>query len=71
MMMEMILEYYQKSAAALEQGADIEKLAALPVRENIGRFKYTEESETDLVYRDIRRMLEEQIQETLGGREEV
>ena len=71
MMMELILEYYQKSAAALEQGADIEKLAALPVRENIGRFKYTEESETDLVYRDIRRMLEEQIQETLGGREEV
>ena len=38
-MMKMVLKYYDESAAALQKGADIEKVAALPVRERIGRLK--------------------------------
>lgn len=44
-MMSLILEYYDKSMEALENGADIEDIAALPIREKIGRFKYTPEEE--------------------------
>lgn len=39
LMMKMVLKYYDESAAALQKGADIEKVAALPVRERIGRLK--------------------------------
>ena len=40
-MMELILSYYDKSLEALGKGAGIEALVDLPVREQIGRFKYT------------------------------
>ncbi len=46
-MMKLILEYYDGSREALDGGADIDVLAALPVREQIGRFKYTPEDEID------------------------
>ena len=39
LMMKMVLKYYDESAAARQKGADIEKVAALPVRERIGRLK--------------------------------
>lgn len=41
-LMLLIVEYYEKSLAALSDGVNIERLIALPVREQIGRFKYTE-----------------------------
>ena len=40
-MMELILSYYEKSLEALGKGVGIEALVALPVREQIGRYKYT------------------------------
>lgn len=46
-MMKLILAFNDEAAEALKKGADIEDLAALPVREKIGRFKYIEESRTD------------------------
>ncbi len=39
-MMRLILEYYDRCGSALDLGADIERLAALPVREGIGRFNH-------------------------------
>lgn len=44
-MMELILKFYDLALSALDNGADIKKLISLPVREAIGRFKYTPESE--------------------------
>ncbi len=41
-MMTLIIEYFEKAQAALNSGVDIEKLISLPVREQIGRFKYTD-----------------------------
>ncbi|MDD2503778.1 MAG: V-type ATP synthase subunit A, partial [Clostridia bacterium] len=40
LMIKLIMEYYIRAAEALNQGADIEGLVQLPVREQIGRFKY-------------------------------
>ncbi len=39
LMMKMVLKYYDEAGAALQKGADIEKVATLPVRERIGRLK--------------------------------
>lgn len=45
-MMQMILAYYDGALAAAEQGADIERLAALPVREDIARYKRVPEEKS-------------------------
>lgn len=39
-MMKLVLAYYDQGAEALKNGANIEDLVKLPVREKIGRFKY-------------------------------
>ena len=70
MMMRLILDYYDQSAAALEQGAGIEPLVSLPVRENIGRFKYTEEQDLDGAFRKVEDMLAEEIKEELSRKED-
>ena len=53
MMMMLMLAYYDKAGEALAQGVNIERLVGLPVREAIGRFKYTEEADLDKVYEDV------------------
>ncbi len=66
LMMKLVLAYYDESAVALEEGADIEKLVGLPVREQIGRFKYIpvnegEEDELHKAYDDILRELNSEL----------
>ncbi len=41
LMMKLILAFYDEALAALEKGAYVEDLVSLPVRETIGRYKYT------------------------------
>ncbi len=53
LMMKLILLYYDKAVEAIENDADIEVLAALPVREQIGRFKYIPEDSIDSSYEQI------------------
>jgi V/A-type H+-transporting ATPase subunit A len=53
LMMKLILMYYDKAVKAIEGNADIEVLAALPVREQIGRFKYIPEDSIDSAYEQI------------------
>ncbi|MCD8223961.1 MAG: V-type ATP synthase subunit A [Clostridiales bacterium] len=62
-MMKLILEYYDACVDALKCGADIERLVSLPVREEIGRFKYTEESGLDAAYAQVRDDLKQQVNE--------
>ena len=52
-MLKMILGYYDMSMDAAAKGAPFGKLASLPVRESIGRFKYVEESDVDEAYEKI------------------
>lgn len=64
-MMTMVLAYYNKALDALQKGADIKDLIAIPVRETIGRFKYIEESEIDANYSKIMETLDREIGEAL------
>ena len=45
--MKLILLYYDASVEALAQGADINDIVSLGVREKIGRFKYVPEKEIE------------------------
>ena len=46
-MMKLILNFHDEAETATEQGADIEVISGLAVREKIGRFKYIAEKDTD------------------------
>ena len=43
--MEMIMGWYDKAEAALEQHVHLDKLIDMPVREKIGRMKYVPEKD--------------------------
>ncbi len=45
MMMRLVLAFYRESAEALSKGAPLQRLIDMPVREQIGRFKYTVEND--------------------------
>ncbi len=65
-MMKLILDYYDKATGALEMGADIEALIALPVREKIGRFKYITEDDAENEYVSIGAQLAFELSELLN-----
>ena len=70
LMMQLVLQYYDRAQEALARGADIEALAALPVREDIGRFKYVEERDVDMEFKRVSDLLLLQMEETVSGRED-
>ena len=47
MMMRLVNAFYERSVAALGEGASLRKLISMPVREQIGRFKYVKEDALD------------------------
>ena len=53
MLLHLIIAYYEKSVAALEKDASFNKLSSLPIREEIGRFKYVDEDECKARYEEI------------------
>ena len=67
-MMRLVLAYYDEATAALADGRDIDALVALPVRERIGRFKYTPVEEMAAVYDDILAQIQKQTAD--AGRKE-
>ena len=69
-MMELILDYYKKAGEALAAGVAIERLVALPVRENIGRFKYVDEAEVEEAFRKTETLLDDQLRNELGRKED-
>ncbi len=52
-MMKLVYEYYLRGVDALKEGASIGDLVAIPVREQIGRFKYITEDKIDGEYEKI------------------
>ncbi len=71
-MMKLILSYYDICSEALEKGADIERLAALDVREKIGRFKYIKEDDIKVEFENIMQQLSKEVGATVsGGKERV
>ena len=69
LMMKLVIGYYNEGAKALENGADIKKLIDLSVREDIGRFKYTEEKDIDKEYKRISELLSAQVLKTINKEE--
>lgn len=69
LMMKLVIGFYEKSLEALEQGTGIQGLLKMPVRERIGRFKYTPEDRLDQEYEDTGNDLNEQIA-NLKGKED-
>ena len=67
-MMRLILSYFDKSIEALQKGAKIDDLAALPVRERIGRYKYQAESgiaeEYDAIINELDREIADALEKT-------
>ncbi len=68
-MMKLILNYYDVCRDALTKGAEIEALAAMPVREDIGRFKYTENDSMNTRFEDIIAETARQAEEIISGRD--
>ena len=65
-MLKLVLEFYRKASAALEQGADFSDIAKLPVREAIGRAKYVEENDVEARYQEISRQLDAELEKLLA-----
>ena len=65
LMMRAILSYYDKAMETLNKGADIEMLVNIPVRERIGRFKYTAENQIDGEFDSIEAQLDSELADVL------
>ncbi|MEM1484053.1 V-type ATP synthase subunit A [Oscillospiraceae bacterium PP1C4] len=60
-MMQLVVDFYESTIAALAQGISIEKLVKLPVRERIGRFKYIPDAQMASEYAQIKGTLSSEI----------
>ena len=69
-MMKLVINYYDGSLEALSQGANIEDVVALPVREAIGRFKYITEENVDSEYDRINSELNSQLKLAAARKED-
>lgn len=66
MMMNLVLAYFDRSMEALENGAKIDDIVNMPVRERIGRFKYTETDKIKDNYDDILTTLNKELENTVS-----
>lgn len=66
MMMLLVMAYYEQAVAALSEGAPLQKLISLAVREQIGRFKYTQEDALDKAFEEVKKELYVEVANTLG-----
>ena len=65
LMMRLVMSFYEKAKAALEKGANVENLIAMPSREPIGRFKYTPEDKIENEFTRINDLLDGEVAEAL------
>lgn len=69
-MMQLIAAYYDKAQEALSAGADIQKLIDLPVREQIGRYKYTLPENVVSVFDQVMAQLDKEVNEAKNAKED-
>lgn len=69
-MMTIILVFYDEAQRALDAGVKIDTLVKMPIRERIGRFKYTKENEVDTVFDTLLKDLQLDIQTLIQDKEE-
>ena len=61
MMMVLVNEFFDSATDALKDGASLQKLISMPVREQIGRFKYVTEDKLDEEFKQVDETLSAQI----------
>ena len=61
MMMVLVNEFFDRATDALKDGASLHKLISMPVREQIGRFKYVTEDKLDEEFKQVDETLSAQI----------
>ena len=61
MMMVLVNEFFDRATDALKDGASLQKLISMPVREQIGRFKYVTEDKLDEEFKQVEETLSVQI----------
>jgi len=64
-MIKLVLSFYHKSKIALSEGADINVISELPVREAIGRAKNVSESEYEAQFAEIEKQIEKELEEAV------
>ena len=65
-MMELVIAFYERSNEALSHGASIRNILSLPVRESIGRYKYTTDDKIEEEYKKICEQLDKEEAEAIG-----
>ena len=68
-MLKLILSFYEMGVEAISKGASFNKIAALDVRESIGRFKYIEEKEIDAAFDQLMETMRAEISELVSKEE--
>lgn len=69
-MMKLILEFHEQAQTALGLGIDINDILQMPVRERIGRYKYTPNDKIAQVYSEIEKEIASALSKT-GGKANV
>jgi len=70
LMMQLVLDFYNASVKALNKGISVDALVKLPVREQIGRFKYIPENRMKSEYDNILHTLSSEIDELAQQKED-
>ena len=65
-MQKLVYLFYEESAKALKDGANINDIVAMKVREDIGRYKYTLEDKIDERYKEVHDALIREISGLIG-----
>ena len=66
LMMRLVIAFYEQCNEALDNGAGINALLKLPVREKIGRYKYTLEEQLDGEYSAVLEELSKEVSDCCG-----
>ena len=66
LMMKLVLAFYEKSVDAMNKGADMNALIAMPVREKIGRYKYTTDADIESEYKNVEEELDKEVAAAFG-----
>ena len=66
LMMKLVLAFYEKSVDALNKGADMNALIAMPVREKIGRYKYTKYADIESEYKNVEEEMDKEVDAAFG-----
>ncbi len=69
LMMELVIHFYDMALGYLEKGASIDGIVKLPIREKIGRFKYTSSEKVDQEFEEILKNLNQELNHLLNEEE--